>query len=180
MPVTPSQQTLRTRTLRTRTLRTRTQRTRGFSLVELVIAMGLLAIIMMPIIALMATSYKVYNASSTSRDGTYVRQVALDAAAIRLSATNRVLGAGTNYVDVRTAAGTTARLSYTGGTLVWRENGVNQVLVQDLSNARFSVGAAAGATATAGELILLEVGSRRPGEPVETWSSTRLWIKPTI
>lgn len=152
----------------------------GFSLVELVIAMGLLSIIMMPIIALMATSYKVYNASSTSRDGNYLRQVALDAAAMRLQSANRVLAASPNFVDVRTASGTTARLFYSGGRLIWRESGVDQVLVQDLSNARFSVGAAAGATAAAGDLILLEVGSRRPGEPVESWSSTRLWIKPII
>lgn len=158
------------------TLKTR----RGFSLVELVIAMGLLAIIMMPIIALMATSYKVYNASSTSRDGTYLRQVALDSAAIRLQNTNRVVAAGTNFVDVQTATGATARLSYSAGRLYWREGGVNHVLVQDLSNARFSVGAASGATPAAGDLLLLEVGSRRPGEPVETWSSTRFWIKPTI
>ena len=165
-----------------RMTRERSRRTQqpGLSLVELVVSMGLMSLIMMPVIGLMATSYKVYNASSTTLDGGYARQVALDSAAMRLQFAQRVLAVGTNFGDVQMASGATARLSISGTQLTWTEGGTTQILVSGLSSARFSVGAAGRATATAGELLLIEVGSRAPGDPLETWSSTQLWIKPTL
>ncbi|MEZ6136913.1 MAG: prepilin-type N-terminal cleavage/methylation domain-containing protein [Pirellulaceae bacterium] len=151
----------------------------GLSLVELVISMGLLSLMMLPVIALMATSYKVASASTTSRDSAYARHVALEVAALRLQYADQVVATGSNFIDVRLPTGT-GRLSYAGGRLNWRFGSLNEVLAQGLSNARFSVGAAPGANPEAGELLLIELGTRPTGAPTEVWSSTQIWIKPTI
>lgn len=147
---------------------------RAFSLIELVVAMSLLMVLMLPVIGLLSTSYKVYNASSTRAGGDGSRRAALDALSLRLQSAVRTTAAASNAVTVQLANGSTARLSYAGGRLFWREGGVTQTLVAGLSNARFSVGAATGATATAGELLLVEVATRATNEPAESWSSTRI------
>lgn len=151
----------------------------GMTLMELVVSMGLLAMIMLPVIGLLGTTYKVYNSSSERYNGSYARQTALDTTAMLLSGASDATTAS-NRVDVRFENGTSGRLSYSRGQLIWNFAGTSQVLVNGLTRARFTLGAAPGASPTAGELLLLEVASQSREEPVETWSSTRIWIRPTI
>ena len=151
----------------------------GMTLLELIVSMGLLSMIMLPVIGLLGTTFKVYNSSSERYNGSYTRQTALDTTAMLLAGAEDATTTS-NGVDVRFANGTTGRLSYSNGQLTWDFAGTSQVLVTGLTGARFTLGAAPGAPPTAGELLLLEVASQSPDEPVETWSSTRIWIRPTI
>jgi len=153
---------------------------RGLSLVELVVSMGLLSLMMLPIVGLMATSYKVFNAGNTSRDGAYARQVALDAVSYRLQGARQVVRARSGYLEVRLLNGTTAALELTAGSLFWTEAGARQMLATGITNARFVAGTSTGATTSAGELVLIEVASQASTEPVEKWSTTTLWLRPTI
>ncbi len=153
---------------------------RGLSLVELVVSMGLLSLMMLPIVGLMATSFKVYNAGNTSRDGAYARQVALDAVSFRLKGSRQVVRARSGYLEVRLLNGTTAALELVDGGLYWTEGGARQMLATGITHARFSAGTGSGATTSAGELLLIEVASQASTEPVEKWSSTTLWLRPTI
>ncbi len=153
---------------------------RAMSLIEVVISMGLLAVVMLPIIGLMATSRKVMIAGDTSRSGDYARQTSLDAAIFRLRSAQQVVDSGSNYVDVITGTGTTGRLSVSGGRLLWTEAGVQQTLATGLSSANFTFGTASGAPATAGTLLMLEVATQASAEPMPHWSSATIWIKPTI
>lgn len=150
------------------------------SLIEVVISMGLLAVVMLPILGLMATSRKVMIAGDTSRSGDYARQTALDVAIVRLRSAQQVVDSGSNYVDVLTGSGTTCRLSVSNGRLLWTEAGIQQTLATGLSSANFTFGTAPGATPTAGTLLMLEVATQAPSEPVPHRSSTTIWIKPTI
>ena len=152
----------------------------AMSLLELIVSMGLLSLIMVPVVSLLGTSYKVMNASSDRQAGSYTRQVALDSVVYRLAGSTQVLDAGTDHITVLLADGDKARLSFGGGELFWETSFGVESLIAGLSNARFSVGAGPGATALAGELFLIEVASRGPGEPQETWSSTQIWIRPAI
>ncbi len=153
---------------------------RALSLLELIVSMGLLSLIMVPVVSLLGTSYKVMVASSDRQAGSYTRQVALDSVAYRLNGSTQVLAADAAELDVRLADGNTARLSFNRGELLWETSFGVETLVAGLSNARFSVGASKGASPLAGELFLIEVASRGPDEPRETWSSTQLWIRPTL
>ncbi len=153
---------------------------RGLSLVELVVSMGLMSLIMLPIIGLMATSYKVYNAGCTSRDGAYARQVALDAINLRLRNARNVVNATSGFLEVQLLNGGTATLEFVAGGLDWTESGIRQTLASGLTSARFNVGAGSGATPVAGDLLSIEVATKTSAEPVETWSSTTLWLRPTI
>ena len=153
---------------------------RAISLVEVVVSLGLLAAIMLPVAGLMATSHKVFQAGQVAHDAAYVRQTALDAARIRLQGCQRVVAVASQHVDLLTAAGTTARLTFVAGRLQWSEGGAVQVLASGLTAARFNVGTAAGANVTAGSLLMIEVATQRPGEPNPHWSTTTVWIRPSI
>lgn len=152
----------------------------GLSLVELVVSMGLLSLMMLPIIGLMATSYKVFNAGNTHRDGAYARQVAMDAIGVRLQGAAEVLRISPGYLEVRLSGGAAAELELAGGSLFWTEAGDRQMLATGITNARFTAGTSAGDSTSAGELVLVEVASQANSEPVEKWSSTTLWLRPTI
>ncbi len=151
---------------------------RALSLLELVVSMGLLALIMVPVISLLGTSYKVMNASSERAEGSYARQSALDAIGMNLRGCTQVLDAQAEELVVLTADGNKTRLSFSRGELLLETALGQQSLTTGLSGIRFSVGAKSGAPPAAGELILVEVASRGPSEPTETWSSTQLWIRP--
>lgn len=155
-------------------------RRRGLSLLELVVSMGLLTILMLPVVGLLATSYKVYNASSQRHDGNYARQTALDAAEHVLRGAEQVVAVSRGSVNVRFADGTVGRLAYSRGRLTWTAGGASQTLADHLSDASFSVGTAAGASPSAGELLLVELATRGAGEPSDTWSNTRIWIRPLL
>ena len=161
-------------------IRSELPRRPGLSLVELVVSMGLLSILMLPIIGLLATSHKVYNASNVRHDGNYARHIALDAVAARMGSAVRVVSANPSQIDVQLASGAVGRLTYSRGVLAWRVGTSVEVLARGLANARFSVGAVAGAGPAAGELVSVEVATRGTGEPADTWSSTNVWVKPTI
>jgi hypothetical protein len=152
----------------------------ALSMVEVVLSLGLLSVIMIPIVGLMATSQKIMSAGQASRSGAYTRQTALDAAVVRLQSARRVLRTGSQHVDVLTASGTTARLSFSAERLLWIEGGVRQVLASGLTQVRFGSGAAPGASPTAGSLMSLELATQAPTEPAAQWSGTTVWIKPII
>ncbi len=156
------------------------KRRAGVSLAELTVAMGLCAIIMLPVIGLLGTSHKVYSASSTRSGGDGARRAGLDAVSLRLADAVRIVSANSTAVRVQFPSGAVGVLSYGGGRLVWRLGAIREDLVAGLSNARFSVGSAAGAGPVAGELLLVELASRSGSEPNDSWSSTQVWIKPTI
>lgn len=152
----------------------------GVSLLELVISMGLLAVIMLPVISLMATSHKVYTASSHRHDGDYARRTALDAAGRVTQGAQTIVATGANYVDLQFPSGELGRLSFNGAGLTWTAAGTTQLLAIGLTQGRFSVGVAPGANSTAGGLLLVEVASRQAGEPQDSWSSAQFWIRPPI
>ena len=162
---------------RLRTLRSR----RAMTLLELVVSMGLLALIMVPVVSLLGTSYKVMNRGSDQAEGSYARHVGLDAAAMLLSDSQNIIDSSTTHVTVGLSSGLQGRLSFSRGELLWQINGGSpQLLARGLSGARFSVGTAAGATAVAGQLLKLELATRTTSDLSDQWSSTELWIRPTI
>jgi len=153
---------------------------RGLSLLELTVSMGLLALIMVPVISLLATSYKVMGASSARQSGAYARHAALDAVGWRLTGSVQVVSALPQRLLLRQEDGTLATLRIFRDELRWETGLGVETLMAGLSNARFSVEAVAGSPPAAGELLLLEVATRAAGEPQETWSSTHFWIRPAI
>ncbi len=152
----------------------------AMSLLELIVSMGLLSLIMVPVVSLLGTSYKVMNASSDRQSGNYTRQVALDSVAVRLAGSSQILSSSSSQVTALLSDGSQGRLSFSRGELTWETPLGVETLIAGLSNARFSVGAIPGASLPAGELFLIEVASRGPGEPQETWSSTQIWIRPLL
>ena len=155
------------------------QRT-AMTLLELIVSMGLLALIMLPVISLLATSYKVMNASNARQDGSYARRTALDAASSLLREGVAVTAIGQNHVEVLFPSGSLGRLDYARGEMSWSVGGVREVVARGLADLQFSVGTSAGARPVAGKLILLEVATRGINEPTDSWSSTQIWIRPAI
>ena len=152
----------------------------GLSLVELVVSMGLLSLIMLPVVGLLATSFKVYNAGCTSRDAGYARQVALDAIAFRIQAADRVINTTTTLLRLQLISGGTAELGFVNDAVTWTVGGKTEVLASGISDAKFSMGSAAGAAPTAGDLVRVEVASKVVTEPLEKWSSTTFWVHPML
>lgn len=153
---------------------------RGLSLLELTVAMGLLSIVMLPTISLLATSHKIYNSQNVRHDGDYLRMTALDAAVQRLHGAEKIVQLESDYVEVVFASGVFGVLAFERGDLIWKTSVGSELLARGLSGAKLDVGTAAGATAEAGQVLLVYLGSRGVGEPTETWSSERVWIRPAI
>lgn len=153
---------------------------RGVSLIEMVVSMGLLSVIMLPVISLLATSHKVFSASSARHDGNYLRHTSLDGASRVLAGAESVVAISSRSVEVQFSTGATGELAFGAGRLIWTFGGTAQELADGLSDARFTVSIAPGAPSVAGEIVRLEVASQSVGEPQANWSSTQVWVRPAI
>lgn len=157
---------------------------KAMTLLELVVSMGLLAVIMLPLIGLMGTTYRVYAASSDRQEGSYLRTSALDACVHLLRDAESIVAASPTRLQVKLSTGAIGELSFGRKRLVWKQTGAAQVLAIGLANAKFSTTRVPAGRLdpdqSIGSLVQLKFSSQRAGEPNESWSTTSVWVRPTI
>ncbi|MCA9242042.1 MAG: hypothetical protein KDA37_17650 [Planctomycetales bacterium] len=142
------------------------------TLLEVVVAVGLLALIMVLMVSLLTTSSNVLQASQ----GRHERGYALEAAAALLRGAEAAQVA-TTRLRAQFATGQVGNLAFDArtGNLTWEIDGSTQILVRDLAAARFSV-----EPQSDGQLIRLAVATRAARAGPELWSHVVVWIRPHI
>lgn len=156
----------------------RQSRRSGMSLVELVMSMGLLAMIMMPIIALMSSTFHIYESTQSRQTGALSRHSCLDVLAERCGSATAVRSVGRSSVVFEMRDGSTARCFLRRGVMNWRQGGVTEPLVAGLNSLSFSL---VDQTATsAGSLLQVKATTQPDPEVAAKTSTTTLWIRPAI
>ncbi len=147
---------------------------------ELVVSMGLLAIIMVPIVGMLSTTHKVYNSQNDRAGQEYTRQIALDATSFLLRGASGIVRVPTRPVQLKLSHGGTATLEFTRGQITWTVGGSRQIVAQGLTDVRFTDLTNRRADTDAGRLLRIEVASRSTTQTRDVWSTTTNWIKPAI
>ncbi len=163
----------------------------GISLVELLVATALMSLLMVPMFGTLKASLRMNETGAMRQGGSYTRQVALEAISARMLGSTQLLELRDQSLTVLQSSGMKARLSVEQSSsnrdrvcLVW-EDGVSkpQVLVDDLYYVSFRETGKPGkygAADPAGSLIWVDVVTVDPRETEKQWSSTQIWIHPTL
>ena len=150
------------------------------SMVELLAAMMLMALIAVPLFGMIQASLRVSETSSQRQSGNFLRQAALEGIARSLQGSTDVLEVEDQSLVFRQADGQKARLSFDGEQLILENDKGTQSLMQGIAKLRFYI-VNKPTTANDGWLIgvdALTAGSRTT-YPVEV-SSTQVWVRPAI
>lgn len=160
--------------------RIRVPRRRAVTMVELLAAMVVMSLIMVPLFGIMKASLRISEMSSQRQTGGFARQAALEAISRRLQGCTQVLEIADNRLVVLQADGQKAQLSFQKDNLVFENNLGSQVLSSGIAKLRFyEIGKPS--TVAAGRLIAVEVVTQDTKPPYVTHNSaTRVWIRPAI
>ncbi len=161
-------------------MRTDCRRRPGMTMVELLAAMMLMALIMVPLFGMIQASLSIAETSSQHQSGGFTRQAALEGISRRLQGSTDVLEIQDQSLVYLQADGQKARLSFNGDQLIVENDKGAELLIQGLAKLQFYV-VDKPSKADDGWLIGVDVvtfGSRPP-YPAEI-SSTQVWIRPAI
>ena len=152
------------------------QNRRGLTLIELVVAVGLLTIIMLPVVGLPSTAARVYETNSELRQVEGQRLTAIDGAIRILRSAQQVTRVRARRLDLILQDGRPGQLRFTRGSLLWTLGQNQQTLGTNLQSVRFGV-QQSGQTVSDGTLVSISVSAR--AAPTED-STTFIWVRPTI
>ncbi len=152
----------------------------GMSMMELLAAMMLMALIAVPLFGMIQASLRVSETSSQRQSGSFLRQAALEGISRGLQGSTDVLEVQEQSLVFLQADGQKARLSFDGGQLILENDQGSESLMQGIAKLRFYV-VNKPSTAADGWLIGVEVttAASRPTYPAEV-SSTQVWVRPEI
>ncbi len=160
-------------------------------MVELLVATALMSLLMVPMFGTLKASLRMNETGTTRQDGSYTRQVALEAINAKLQGCSQMLELLDQSLTVLQPSGMKARLSVVQSNsfrdrvcLLW-EDGVAkpQVLVDDLVYVGFRETGRPGkqgAADPAGSLVWVDVVTVNPRETEKQLSSTQVWIRPIL
>ncbi|MEO8268232.1 MAG: prepilin-type N-terminal cleavage/methylation domain-containing protein [Aureliella sp.] len=155
-------------------------RQRGVTMVELLAAMMVMSLIMVPLFGVLKASLSISEISSQRQSNAFTRQATLEAIGRHLQGSFQVLELLDQSLTVLQADGSKMRLSLKGEQLILEDKSGAQVLIEGIAKLRFyELGTPT--TVAAGRLIgidVLTLGSRPPYE--STISSTQVWVRPAI
>ena len=149
-------------------------------MVELLAAMVVMSLIMIPLFGILKASLRIAESSSQRQDGSFTRHAALEAMSRQLQGSAQVLELKDQSLVVLRADGGKLRFSLQGTQLVMESDLGSQVLIDGLAKLRFyEVGTPA--SATAGRLIAIDVVTQGTKPPFTSVSSNaQVWIRPAI
>ncbi len=149
-------------------------------MVELLVAMTLMALIMVPLFGMLKASVRIAATSSQRESDSTIRQAALEGISRRLEGSTDVLDVQDQSLVVLLADGQKGRLSFDGELLIMETDKGAEVLVQGLAKLRFSL-LSKPTTATDGWLIGVDVLTISASPTYnEAISNTQIWIRPAI
>lgn len=150
------------------------------SMVELLAAMMLMALIAVPLFGMIQASLRVSETSSQRQSGNFLRQAALEGITRSLQGSTDVFEVEDQSLVFLQADGQKARLSFDGEQLILENDKGAQTLMQGIAKLRFYI-VNKPSTANDGWLIGVDVmtAGSRPTYPVEV-SSTQVWVRPAI
>jgi prepilin-type N-terminal cleavage/methylation domain-containing protein len=156
------------------------QSQRGVTMVELLAAMMIMSLIMVPLFGILKASLSISETSSQRQANGFTRQATLEAIGRRLQGSTQVLELLDQSLTVLQADGSKMRLSLKGEQLILENDFGPQVLIEGIAKLRFyEVGKPT--TAAAGRLIGVDVVTLSSRPPYEgKLSNTQVWIRPAI
>lgn len=147
----------------------------GLTLLESVISMGLLSAIMLPVAAVMSTSYQVYTSGVNHGTTAGVRASAQAVVCDKLRQAVSVTQLRSDRLDVRMQDGSTARLSRSGDQLRWRNTGPPEALAVGVSGLQFELAGVNSADPRVGTLVKMTVETNAGGRA--SVSQSLLWVR---
>ena len=161
-------------------------RQRGVTMVELLAAMMIMSLIMVPLFGMLKASLSISETSSQRQSGAFTRQAALEAIGRRLQGSKRLVEPpeqeSLTVIDLANFRPMTLRLK--GGQLILEDDFGPQVLIDGIAELSFydAVNEYVKPTSTAaGRLIGVDVATRSSQPPYKVMhSSTKVWIRPAI
>ncbi len=152
----------------------------GVTMIELLAAMMVMSLIMIPLFGILKASLSISETSSQRQAGAATRHATLEAIGRRLQGCTQVLELQKQSLTVLQADGRKMRLSLKGEQLILESDFGTQILIDGLAGLRFyEVGKPV--TPSAGRLIAVDVVTLSSRPPHESkLSSTQVWIRPAI
>lgn len=152
----------------------------GMSMIELLAALMLMALIAVPLFGMIQASLRVSETSSQRQSGSFLRQAALEGISRGLQGSTDVLEVEEQSLLFLQADGQKARLSFDGGQLILENDQGSETLMQGIAKLRFYI-VNKPTTAADGWLIGVDAmtSGASPTSPAEV-STTQVWIRPEI
>ena len=149
----------------------------GMTLMEVVMATGLLTVIMLPLFGLLSTVGYVYESTCLRRESAVERQVVLQSLGKLLSQADTLVEVQDKRMVLRLRSGLQATVEFHSGSIFWNVGGTSRALGTGLADVQFRQ-EHTGTLPSAGVVVALRVATIESGDV--QYSSTKVWIHPAI
>ena len=149
----------------------------GMTLMEVVMATGLLTVILLPLFGLLSTVGYVYESTCLRRASASERQAVLRSLGKLMSQADALVEVQGKEMVLHLRSGVQATVEFHSGSIFWRVPGKTRALGTGLADVQFKQ-EHKGSLPNSGAVVAIRVATIESGDP--QYSSTKVWIRPAM